>query len=263
MNVENLKSLIRKWFPSRYGWKGDYENWREAMAHSGGYDSSKILDKVKISTLKVKEGKAVFERDSVLFEHIEYSWPLLSSLLWITAQNGGSLKVLDFGGSLGSSYFQNKLFLDKLKYVEWNVVEQENFVECGRRFIQDERIRFFNSVEDCIRERGLPDLLVLACTIPYLENPYQLLTRLETFGIPYLLIDNTPFNYENRDRLTVQTVPPSIYEASYPCWFLDYGKVLSSLNPYTVVLEFLNELKIHLDGKSITYRGVLAKFKSN
>jgi putative methyltransferase (TIGR04325 family) len=38
---------------------------------------------------------------------------------------------LDFGGSLGSSYFQNKKFLDALRLVEWNVVEQENFVATG------------------------------------------------------------------------------------------------------------------------------------
>lgn len=261
--MENFKMLIRKWFPSRYGWKGNYENWREAMSHSVGYDSSKILDQVKMATLQVKEGRAVFERDSVIFDHIEYSWPLLSSLLWIGAQNGGNLKVMDFGGSLGSSYFQNKLFLDKLNNVEWNVVEQENFVDCGRQLIQDERLRFYNSVEECIQEKGTPDIFVLACTLPYLEDPYQMLSQLKYYGIPYLIIDNTPFNFESRDRLTIQNVPPSIYEASYPCWFLNYKKIIEFIKPYEMILEFLNDSHIFLDGKKIRYKGFLAKLNSN
>ncbi|PWT96528.1 MAG: methyltransferase, TIGR04325 family [Bacteroidetes bacterium] len=261
--IENAKILVRKWLPSRYGWSGDYNNWTEAMSHCVGYSDNLILEKVKASTLKVKEGKAVFERDSVIFDHIEYSWPLLSSLLWVSAQNNSTIKVLDFGGSLGTSFFQNKLFLDKLKSVKWGVVEQENFVKCGKEFIENEQLKFYYSIEEYIHENGLPDLLVLGCTIPYLQNPYDLLDELKSYGIPYIIIDDTPFNYENRDRLTVQKVPPSIYEASYPCWFLDYGKVISAIRPYEIVLEFLNESRIFLDGRPIRYRGMLAKFKSN
>ena len=70
-----------------------------------------ILDKVLAATLKVKQGQAVFERDSVLFDEIEYSWPLLAGLMWAAASNGGKLNVLDFGGALGSSYYQNRKFL--------------------------------------------------------------------------------------------------------------------------------------------------------
>ncbi len=261
--LESAKEFFRRTIPSKYGWSGNYMSWHEALSHSGGYDDNSILQKVKNATIQVKEGRAKFERDAVLFDHIEYSWPLLSSLLWISAQNGGNLKVIDFGGSLGSSYFQNKLFLDKLKTVEWNVIEQRNFVECGRQFIQDGRLRFFNDINECIQERGIPDLILFACTLPYLENPYGLLSEILGYRIPYLIIDNTPFNFKDRDRLTVQKVPPSIYEASYPCWFLDYKKVLATIRTYSIIVEYLNDSTIILDGKKLRYRGLLAVSKSN
>ena len=59
-----------------------------------------ILGKVLEATLKVKNGEAVYERDLVLFDHIEFYWPVLSGLMWVAARNNGRLNVLDYGGTL-------------------------------------------------------------------------------------------------------------------------------------------------------------------
>jgi putative methyltransferase (TIGR04325 family) len=71
---------------------------------STGYDSEIILEKTRDALLKVKNGEAAYERDSVLFDEIQYAWPLLTSLMWVAAQAKGILNVLDFGGSLGTTY---------------------------------------------------------------------------------------------------------------------------------------------------------------
>ena len=252
--------IIRRLLKDRSMWSGDFKNWQTALQDTQGYSSGEILEKVKNAVLKVKHGDAVYERDSVLFEKIEYSWPLLASLMWVATKNNSSLKVLDFGGSLGSSYFQNKKFLDELSYVEWNVVEQENFVTTGRDCIEDQTLQFFNSIDECISKKGKPDILILSCTLPYIEKPYQLITELMNYDILHLIIDNTFFNYEDKDRITIQKVPPSIYPVSYPCWFLSYKKLLEILaDKYNIVSEHLNESKILLDGNPIQYKGFLAK----
>ena len=168
--------------------------------------------------------------------------------------------MLDFGGSLGSSYFQNKYFLDALDHINWNILEQENFVQCGQRYIQDENLQFFHSAEQVIRTNGLPDILLFACTLPYLENPYLVLEELMKKEIPYLMIDNTYFNYEERDRICVQKVPPEIYGGSYPCWFLNYNRVKQKISErYSIISEHKNDSRIYLDGRKIQYKGFLAK----
>ena len=91
----------------------------------------------------VKRGEAVFERDSVIFDKVQYAWPVTAGLMWVAARNGGRLSVLDFGGSLGSSYFQNREFLAYLPNVRWSVIEQAHFVKAGRKHIQDERLVFY------------------------------------------------------------------------------------------------------------------------
>ena len=142
-----MKNLLKRIIPpifldvvkhrksNRYGWHGNYPSWEEAKKASTGYDIDEILNKVRNSLLKVKNGEKVYERDSVLFDEIQYSWPLLSGLMLAAAKHDGKLKVLDFGGSLGSTYFQNKKFLEKLIDVSWNIVEQKHFVEVGERRI--------------------------------------------------------------------------------------------------------------------------------
>ncbi|HET6767367.1 MAG TPA: methyltransferase, TIGR04325 family, partial [Chitinophagaceae bacterium] len=255
-----IKSLVVKLGLNKSMWSGDFKTWDGALQKCEGYSSLEILEKVKKAVLKVKDGEAVYERDSVLFDKIQYSWPLLSSLMWVAAKNNSSLKVMDFGGSLGSTYFQNRKFLIELHYVEWNIVEQENFVTVGRDCIGDDRLQFFYSIDECIRKKGKPDILILACTLPYIEKPYELIDELLNYKIPHILIDNTFFNYEERDRITLQKVPPSIYHASYPCWFLSYKKLKEHITgKYSIVCEYFNDSKIWLDGRSIQYRGFLVK----
>jgi hypothetical protein len=57
-------------------------------------------------------------------------------------------------------------------------------------------------------------------------------------------------------------VPPSIYTASYPCWFLDYKMVKESFEKkYTLVSEHENDTRIELDGHSVQYKGFLLELK--
>ena len=80
---------MRQMRSDRIVFEGNYASWEDATAKCDGYDAEHILTRVLESTLKVKSGDAIFERDSVLFDEIEYSWPLLAGLMWAAARNGG------------------------------------------------------------------------------------------------------------------------------------------------------------------------------
>jgi putative methyltransferase (TIGR04325 family) len=219
-----------------YGWFGNYVSWKEAEANSEGYSSSSIIEKVKDATLKVKDGRAVYERDSVLFDKIEYDWPVLAGLLWVAAQDNGNLNVVDFGGSLGSSYWQNRRFLNSLPSVKWNIIEQPAFVECGRQLFEDERIRFYNDFPSCL-SNNKPNVVLLSSVLSYIREPYELLSFIAQFNIQFLIIDRLLTVSAPTDRLTVQKVPPHIYKASYPAWFFSYEKVRGFIEGYFEIVE--------------------------
>ncbi|HUQ30369.1 MAG TPA: methyltransferase, TIGR04325 family [Candidatus Paceibacterota bacterium] len=230
-----LLSLFKK--PAAYGFFGTYPDWKSALADSSGYDSPHILEKVKQALLTVKRGEAAYERDSVVFDTIQYSWPVLASLLWIAAQRTSRLRVLDFGGSLGSSYFQNRAFLKPLTELAWNVVEQETFVDAGNATFTDDHLSFFSTIDACVQTHPI-DVFFASSSIQYIENPYALLEEVAARDFPFVLFDRTAV-LPNTDRLTVQKVRPGIYDASYPAWFLNEQKVLSILNKkYTLITDF-------------------------
>lgn len=241
--------FIRSFLFSRYGWHGNFKSWEEAKKRTTGYDIPLIVEKVRKALLKVKKGESVYERDSVLFDEIEYSWPVLSGLLLAAALDKGKLSVLDFGGSLGSSYFQNKKFLRQFSFVSWNIVEQPHFVDVGKKYFEDEVLHFYYDIEECVRNQK-PNILLLSSVLQYIEKPYEMLERLLSFKFPFVIVDRTSFHTKPRDRITIQKVPPWIYEASYPCWLFDEGRFVSFFqdNGYEMVESFLS-----LGGKTKIY----------
>lgn len=225
----------------RYGYFGHYSTWEEAEKESNGYNAEEILNKVRDSLLKVKSGEAVYERDSVLFDEVQYSWPLLAALLWIASRKENRLNIVDLGGSLGSTYYQNRKFLAHLKDVRWNIVEQTNFVECGKRDFEDRYLKFYTDLDECVREQH-PDAILLSSVLQYLEKPYDLLEKILSYGLEFVLFDRTPFLETGSDRITIQKVPPSIYVATYPAWFFDEKKFLAFfINQYEKIAEFESE----------------------
>lgn len=223
-----LKTTVHEWLPpalarwisgilgSGIRFEGDFATWEEASAHCTGYDADAILAKVLAATLKVKAGAAAFERDSVLFDEMEYVWPVLTGLMWVAARSGGRLNVLDFGGALGSSYFQGRPFLQSLQAMRWNVVEQPHYVDAGRKHIQDERLRFYKTIDECIAENR-PNAILLSSVLQYLPDPHLVLPNLVKVSADAIVFDRTIVNRSSRDRIYVQHVPASINSASYPC----------------------------------------------
>ena len=132
--------------------------------------------------MKVKNGEAVYERDSVLFDEIEYAWPGLAGLMWSRLRCGGTLNVLDFGGSLGSTYFQNRAFLSVLPGVRWNIVEQSRHVETGKAWFEDDRLRFYPDIADCLADTQ-PNVVLLSNVLQYLEHPYAFSIKYRRFPV--------------------------------------------------------------------------------
>lgn len=211
-----LISQLKSWLKFGIYFSGNYSDWSNAETHASGYDSTLILERVKQARLKVMAGDAKYERDSVLFEEVQHSFPLLAGLLRVALESKGELSVLDFGGSLGSSYFQCIEFLPELSSFRWSVVEQEHFVKCGREQFETEHLKFYYTVAE-VNQQSKPNVALISSVLQYLPEPYEVLDELMASGIPYIIIDHTPFSKKEEDRITIQHVPASIYAASYPC----------------------------------------------
>ena len=235
--------------------EGNYPTWEAAAAQCTGYDAAPILAKVLEATLKVKQGEAAYERDSVLFNEIEYTWPVTAALMWAAAQSGGRLDVLDFGGALGSRYFENRSFLANLPMVRWSVVEQAHYVDAGRKYIQDETLRFYSSIDDCLIDNK-PNVALLSSVLQYLPEINTVVAKICAAGPALIIIDRTIINYSSATSIYMQKVPASIYAATYPCRSISEKELLSQFSQnYKVEMQFpslsfqaLNKIKSVFNG---------------
>lgn len=246
-------------------WSGDYASWDDAKKECTGYDDGVILEKCKNALLKVKNGEAVYERDSVLFDEKQYSWGLLAGLQQAAIENNNKLCVLDFGGSLGSTYYQNKDFLKSLNSLEWCIVEQPHFVDCGKKYFENEQLKFYFTIEECMAKHK-PNVLLLSSVLQYLEKPYDWIDKVIGLQIPYIIIDRTSFIEGSGDTITIQKVSESIYNASYPAWFFNEVGFIRKIKKYSLdgAFESFCEGSICLNSKSMAYwKGFLFKREAN
>ncbi len=248
---ERLKSVLRAVVPKRLlepivrrylriCWVGDYPTWAQAARRARGYADAGIFARVLEATRQVRDGKAAFERDGLIFTEPTVS-PDLARALVAAIPEDGRLSVLDFGGALGSVYWQLRSWLDALATVRWSVVEQPHFVAAGRREFTSDRLRFYASIDECLGHER-PGVLLLGGVLPYLPEPHALLADVAGRSFDHVLIDRTGIIDRAADRLTVQHLPRRVYRASYPCWFFNRTRLLQHFNPaYELIHEYRNE----------------------
>ena len=260
-----LRALKNKIIPGNVVWQGNYKTWEAAQRHCSGYSEDIILEKVKSAALTVKSGEACYERDSVLFYKPQIAEELVSILLQVPVRLGSSLNVLDFGGSLGSSYFQNRSALTMHRALQWNIVEQEHYVNCGKEYFETDELHFFNTIEECADKQSI-NVILAACVLQYIPNPYQWIDKFMGLNSDYIIFDRMGFIDNVEDVLTVQTVPPSIYKGSYPCYFFNKEKVIKKMEQsgFSLLKDWGDQITspVKVNGKHCKWESLVFKRES-
>jgi putative methyltransferase (TIGR04325 family) len=235
-----------------------YSTWEQAEQASEGYDSNIVIEKVRAAAKLVYDGDATYERDSVIFDEIDYSYPLLASLLFAAA-NSETFKVIDFGGALGTTYQQNRKFLSKTKSkCEWRIVEQENFVSIGKKEFTDQYLSFYSNIEEASKD-GV-DVVLFAGSICYVPNPYVFMEKAKNTRSSFIIFDRTPITRQEEDTFSVQRVPPSIYKASYPIRSFNYSNITNFFSDeYDLIENWVCDLQAD---PNTTAMGLLFQRKS-
>jgi putative methyltransferase (TIGR04325 family) len=245
----------------KYGWHGNYKSWQQALQNCTAYDADIIIEKVRQNALKVQKGEAVYERDGVLYNTVQYDYALLAALLYIASLHNNNLSVFDFGGALGTSYHQNKYFLQHLNSLHWSITEQPKFVTIGKNEFTTAQLHFYNTLDELLKEQH-PNVALISSSQSYVEQPYTVMQQIADADFEFVIIDHTGFIDAPEDRLTIQKVPPFFYEASYPCWFFSKQKFLHFWQQqYEVITTFQSGHSFMLGNKVMFYEGMLLKKK--
>lgn len=218
--------------------RGGYATWEDARRHSRGYEDRAILDRVIAATAAVRDERAAFERDGTTFMEPRPPFPILAILLMAALRQRARLKILDFGGALGSLYFQSRSFLGSLERLTWSVVEQPHFVEVGRREFADGVLGFYDTIDDACKACP-PDVAILSGVLQYLPDPGRTLRSVAAYYPRFIVIDRTPLTLSGAELIAIQRVPEPMGPASFPVWLFSRRAVIDCLaRDYRIIAEF-------------------------
>ena len=250
----SLVNKLRRWYRLHFGWKwyrGSYPDWSAARAASSGYDDAAILQRVVAATREVHAGRALWERDGALFQTRFVNQPLLAALAKC-ARLSGRLEVVDFGGSLGSTWWQHRSELASLGLTAWRVVEQEHFVRAGHEFAGDV-LSFHPNLEDAWK-KGRPTVVLFSGVLQCIEEPDVILREVLRLAAPHVVMDRTPFVLRGSTRLAVQYTPPELGGGTYPCWHFRKDDLLRTLTEsYDIVEDWAGFDDVD---RTIAFRGI-------
>ena len=152
MFFEKIKNILKIFLRRSISLSGTYKSWKHALKFSKGYNDRIILNKTIKSVEKVILKEAKFERDSFLFYKESFDETFLLILKKLKKKIKKKINLCDFGGSLGSLYFQHKSFLTSSN-IEWNIIEQKHYVEYASKKIKIKNLYFYDNFNFLLKKK--------------------------------------------------------------------------------------------------------------
>jgi putative methyltransferase (TIGR04325 family) len=214
-----------------------FSNWQVAEKACDSYANEAVMNTFVNAALAVGKGDAMYERDGRTFRHFADNVHLVAALQHV-AKAQGHFQVLDFGGAFGNIYRQHRWFLSSFTNFVWCVVEQERFVETGKRLFTSNKLRFESTITEAVKLYQ-PNIAVLSSSLNRTEHPFDLLNELSKAGISYLFIDRTPLIASNSNLISCDLLPAVGAETAIPSWhFSEVAFKRALQQKYRIISEF-------------------------
>lgn len=240
----------------RYGFFGNYSSYEEALEQCTGYENPAIVEKITHSTeTLIRSPKPDLDSRSqqllASFAHIQAALPK------------SEYRVLDFGGALGAHYHTFKAHLPPTLRFKWFVFETPPMSVAGKKHFANEELDFITKSElEQYIAQGNFDFIIASSFIQHTEEPEAYWDIIKRFNAPYVLMNRLPLIDKEADILSIQYVEPTIYDASYPAWFLAEHKWLELMQQeHHMLLRWtIPEDEVYLDNKhKVIGQGILLK----
>jgi putative methyltransferase (TIGR04325 family) len=250
--------------------QGPFNDWNEAVAHATGYDQPIILKRLMVAAEQAAStGGQKFDRDGIVFDKPVTPFPLLVYILASHRRISDRLRVVDFGGGLGSTYRQCRPFLLQFSQVRWSVVEQPHVAAAGRMHFQSEEISFHDNMREAAGDAA-PDVIIFSSVLQYLEDPYEVLDQAAHLGPQTVLVDRTPFSGFSSDSYAIQVVDEAIFPARLPFRIFGIDRLEDALRPryrktgeFDAIDQSMSLGKISVKFKGLAFRPAVGDTGSN
>jgi putative methyltransferase (TIGR04325 family) len=211
-------------------WEGVYRSFGDAPAAGRGFDGETWVSKsiTKLKTVLEEAGESAF-----LPPPSNYRECLLPLLAALACSEKGNVRVLDFGGGIGFTYYQTARGMKGAGGIEYHIVERESVCSAGKSLFESRESgpSFFKDLSEL--GPGLYDIVHLGSSIHYVEEWRVMLSRLCALSRMYLLLVDVPAG----DIPTFATAQ-NYYESKIPVWFFNIEEMVQAVSSFGYELIF-------------------------
>lgn len=211
-------------------WDGVYKSFAEVPVQGSGFAGNDWLEN---SSKKLSGFRDLAASSSTVPVVTAYTDSLLPVIAGIVQGKNRSVRILDFGGGLGFSYYQIREGLSGDAEFELCVVDIEEVCAEGRRVFEGEANISFHSAIPEASGQGF-EIVHIGSSLQYIEDWQSQLGALCEVAAEYVLMANIPAG----DIETFATAQ-NYYGSRIPCWFFDVRDLISTMeeNDYRLVFK--------------------------
>jgi putative methyltransferase (TIGR04325 family) len=156
-----------------------FDSFAEADAGADTYEDREIVGVIARKTESFR--KSITHR-------IRHRLTVQDLLVLHVVGNGNPIRVLDFGGACGATFFEIQALAPGL-IERWTVIETEAMVDQASRFAGD-LISFTVDLDHGLAQR--PDVVLAKGSLHYTQDPGGLLARFISSDAPWIYMSRTP-----------------------------------------------------------------------
>lgn len=200
-------------------WEGVYSNFQDVPEIGPGFRGGKWIEN---SLKKIYALREIAEKENIIPEVTRYRESILPVVASMAYNEKGEIKILDFGGSLGFTYYQVIQSLPSAENFEFHIVENEAVCEAGREFFkQNEKIIFYSDLPNSNKRF---DIIHMSSSIHYVEKWQDIIARMRLYQPRYIL-----FTDLLAGNIPTYASIQNYYGSKIPVWFLNVDEVIKTM----------------------------------
>lgn len=211
-------------------WEGVYEKFSEVPIEGPGFSGGDWLEN---SSEKLAELRSLAAKSGSVSQLTGYTESLLPVVAAMVQARSGNVRILDFGGGLGFSYYQVLQGLPSSAGLEFHINDIEAVCAAGEKMFSNEpQIVFHSSLAD-VKDKQF-DIVHIGSSLQYIDQWQDQLAQLCKVDPEYVLMANIPAG----DIETFATAQ-NYYSSKIACWFFNVADLNESMsdNGYELVFK--------------------------
>jgi len=241
--IKKINDLIKRIFFKLKGYKTGFGKKKfsslEEIVNLQTYENLDLINYIFNRARKARKDE-LYEQDSIIFTKPNPNKFFIDFLLYDFIKQiklNKAIKVLDYGGSFGNTFFSIEKYLN-LKF-KWYIYDQQNKIQLAKKTKIFKPISFLYKHE--IKKNYFYDIVLFSTSLQYMKDPLLVLKEISKSS-KVILINNLILTNSKKDYLRIERPDPTIYNYTYPCWFLSKKKFLNNLKKnYNIYLYQTSE----------------------